>query len=179
MFYGCESHACWLFFQWISFNQKFYFWICDEQIPSPNSHSKPLCSQSLKTGVRLLSAFSKYLKLDDAVKYIWFTQLTITNTDSSLLIINQIALVWYGSNVMFITKAVIKPLFVFIFICEWKNSYILNKWCCHGFQWHIVVMQFTIQANLCSVTVAVMEPRFCLSSTPVIGKECLWVPVSD
>lgn len=37
------------------------------------------------------------------------------------------------------------------------------------------VMQLTIQANLCSVTVAVMEPRFCLSSTPVRGKECLWV----
>lgn len=42
-----------------------------------------------------------------------------------------------------------------------------------------VVMQLTIQANLCSVTVAVMEPRFCLSSTPVRAKECLWVPASD
>lgn len=42
-----------------------------------------------------------------------------------------------------------------------------------------VVMRLTIQANLCSVTVAVMEPRFCLSSTPVRAKECLWVPASD
>lgn len=60
-----------------------------------------------------------------------------------------------------------------------ENAFILNMWCCHGFQLHIVVMQLTVQANLCSVIVAVMEPRFCLSSTPVRGKECLWAPASD
>lgn len=36
-------------------------------------------------------------------------------------------------------------------------------------------MKLTIQANLRSVTVTVLEPRLCLSSTPVTGKECPWV----
>lgn len=68
---------------------------------------------------------------------------------------------------------------VYSTLSQWKNNFILNKWCCYGFQWHIVVMQLTIQANLCSVTVAVMEPRFCVSFPPVRGKECLWLPTSD
>lgn len=36
----------------------------------------------------------------------------------------------------------------------------------------------TTLANLCSATVAVMEPRLCLSSSPVRGKECLQVPLT-
>lgn len=41
------------------------------------------------------------------------------------------------------------------------------------------MMQLTIRSNLYSITVAVMEPQFCLSTTPVRGKECLWVLASD
>lgn len=65
------------------------------------------------------------------------------------------------------------------FYKKWSIFYSSFKLVLWSFQWHIVVMQPTIQANLCLVTVAVIEPRFCLSSTPVRGKECLWVAASD
>lgn len=39
--------------------------------------------------------------------------------------------------------------------------------------WLAVVTQFSIHTNLCSVSVAVMEPQFCLSSSLVRRKECL------
>lgn len=43
-----------------------------------------------------------------------------------------------------------------------------------------IAIEITIH-DLCSVTVAVLEPRFCLSSSPVRGKECLcvWPSVSS